>query len=154
MCIRDRSLGWGGAISLKLATLIFDGPGPDLLVFENPFVRISGDVFSEPGEVSVSADGLEWVTFPCRVGDTAPNGCAGYGPVFSDPENGVPPDDTERAGGDAFDFATLPVQGPFRYVRVKDKTSDLAAPTRFHRECGPTRCGFDLDAVVGIYSAP
>ena len=55
---------------------IVDGPGPDFIVFENPFASAgsSTDLFAEPGEVSVSDDGTTWQTFPCiadvrRLGD-------------------------------------------------------------------------------------
>src|SRR4051812_37552150 len=54
------SLGLGGAIVLGFGDqAISDGPGPDLVVFENPFWP-GGDptqVYAELGEVSVSEDG-------------------------------------------------------------------------------------------------
>jgi hypothetical protein len=148
------SLGRGGQVTLKFSQPLVDGPGADLIVFENPFALASGNVFFEPGEVSVSADGASWFTFPCRAEAPAPNGCAGYAPVLTRPDNGIEPGDVARAGGDTFDFAALPAQGPFRYVRVTDRSASLVAPTRFHRDCGPTRCGFDLDAVVGLFVTP
>ncbi|MCA2961644.1 MAG: hypothetical protein IOD12_15450 [Silvanigrellales bacterium] len=157
------SLGRGGALVLKFEEAVADGPGIDLIVFENAFRRAGGDVFFEPGEVSLSVDGIQWHTFPCNVNAPAPNGCAGFAPVLLSPEGDTLADDVERAGGDAFDFATLAqVQpnapmGPFLYVRIVDRSNDIVSPDRFHTACGDTACGFDLDGVVGRYrvsSAP
>src|SRR5262249_7712430 len=46
------SLGTGGSIELGFGNLVvYDGPGPDLIVFENPF-RYGGDlIFAEPAQV-------------------------------------------------------------------------------------------------------
>ncbi len=60
------SLGSGGEIVLGFgARSIVDGPGADLLVFENPFWPDGNarDVFAELGEVSVSEDGETWHAF-------------------------------------------------------------------------------------------
>ncbi|MEO1338440.1 MAG: cell surface protein, partial [Myxococcota bacterium] len=49
------SLGVGGSIVLGFAAPIIDGPGPDFVVFENPFFigGASDALFAELGRVSV-----------------------------------------------------------------------------------------------------
>jgi hypothetical protein len=150
------SLGGGGSIVLSFApNAIVDGPGPDFIVFENPF-WVSGDsndVYAEPGEVSVSDDGITWQTFPCAPtpDPSAPHGtgvappygqCAGWHVVWSSPINGISPVDPGAAGGDAFDLADIGVTHA-RYVRIVDRTLELCA------DAGPrsNTNGFDLDAV-------
>jgi hypothetical protein len=150
------SLGGGGSIVVSFApNAIVDGPGPDFIVFENPF-WVSGnpdDVFAEPGEVSVSDDGVAWQTFPCNptidpnsahgTGVSPPYGqCAGWHAVYSSPGNGISPADPSVAGGDAFDLADLGVTHA-RYVRIVDRTLE-ACPDSGAR---PDNNGFDLDAV-------
>lgn len=67
------SLGRGGVITLEFTeSEIVDGPGPDFIAFENPFFCTAPpltdadpySVFAEPGIVAVSADGVEFRTFP------------------------------------------------------------------------------------------
>lgn len=139
------SLGNGGEIVVSFEpNAIVDGPGVDLLVFENPFL-IGGDptkVFAEPGEVSVSDDGVTWATFPCTATMYPYGACAGWHPVYSNPSNGISPVDPRVAGGDGFDLADVGVKRA-RFVRVRDKT---------HEACsGGGRVntnGFDLDAMA------
>jgi hypothetical protein len=148
------SLGSGGSIVVSFApNAIVDGPGPDFIVFENPF-WIGGnpnDVYAEPGEVSVSDDGTTWTPFACSptpdaqsaTGVSPPYGsCAGWHVVYSAPGNGISPVDPSVAGGDAFDLASIGVAHA-RYVRIADRT---------HEDCPdagpkPNTNGFDLDAV-------
>ena len=139
------SLGAGGEIVLRLGVDAVDGPGVDLLVFENPFV-VGGDpekVWKEPGEVSVSEDGETWVTFPCDPSQTASSHCAGVRPVFASTASGISPLDPEVAGGDPFDLADVGVARA-RYVRIRDLSQIMAPPT----------AGFDLDAIAVIHAAP
>jgi hypothetical protein len=151
------SLGTGGTIVLSFApNAIVDGPGPDFIVFENPF-WVSGnsnDVFAEPGEVSVSDDGVAWQTFPCNptvdpnsahgTGVSPPYGqCAGWHVVNSSPTNGISPVDPAVAGGDAFDLADLGVSEA-RYVRIVDRTLETCADAGAR----PNNDGFDLDAIA------
>ncbi|MBN1772286.1 MAG: cell surface protein [Deltaproteobacteria bacterium] len=138
------SLGVGGEIVLELGGAgILDGPGADLLVFENAFYA-GGDPtrpFVEPGVVGVSADGTTFVEFPC--GGAAPwEGCAGRAPVFAAPGNGIDPADPAAAGGDAFDLADLGLSSA-RFVRVRDRGLGPAFPDT---------AGFDLDAVVAVHA--
>jgi hypothetical protein len=136
------SLGDQGSIVLAFDDVeVVDGPGPDLIVFEN---AIPG--FVEPGFVAVSDDGQNWHEWPCLPQD-ADGGypdCAGIHPVLSNPTNGISSTDPAVAGGDAFDFADLGVTRA-RYVRVRD--------SGFSHYGNPTG-GFDLDAIAAVNSVP
>jgi hypothetical protein len=137
------SLGVGGEIVLGFgAQRVVDGAGPDLVVFENPFI-VQGDprdVFSEPGEVSVSADGVTWVSFPCDPTRGAEGGCAGTHVVWPYAVATMDPLEPEATGGDAFDLAEVGLSEA-RFVRIRDMSTDGEGPS----------AGFDLDAVGGVY---
>lgn len=137
------SLGAGGEIVLDLGAF-YDGPGLDLVVFENPF-WVSGDPsmpFAELGEVSVSTDAASWRSFDCDMeGDGAGRypGCAGWTPTMRfDPS--MRPLDPVVTGGDAFDLAELGLRSA-RYVRIRDLSRLGGAPS----------AGFDLDGVGVVY---
>ncbi len=141
------SLGAGGEIVLGFGELaIVDGPGPDLIVFENPFWP-GGDatqVFAELGEVSVSQDGETWQTFPCdTTGDGKGNfpGCAGVTPTLGYDAATLIPLDPKQSGGDAFDLATLGLKSA-RFVKVRDLETQPP---------GGITTGFDLDAIAAIH---
>jgi hypothetical protein len=140
------SLGGQGEIVVSFApNTIVDGPGVDFLVFENPF-DIAGNasnLYAEPGEVSVSEDGVNWTVFPCTATSYPYGECAGWHPVFSNPDNGISPVDPSDAGGDPFDLSDIGVTEA-RYVRVRDKTME-SCPSG---PGGPTSNGFDLDAMA------
>lgn len=140
------SLGRGGQITLRLERAVVDGPGPDLIVFENPF-WMGGDpaqVWAELGEVSVSEDGERWHAFPC---DTKPQGappvwpgCAGWTPTESFDASTQIPLNAEQVGGDGFDLADLEIERA-RFVRVRDVSELGSSPS----------AGFDLDAVGVVH---
>jgi hypothetical protein len=137
------SLGEGGSIVVELGQVIVDKPGPDFIVFENPF-NIGGDPknpFAEPGTVEVSADGLTWFGFPCTASSYPYGLCAGWHPVLANPAtNTIDPLDPAVAGGDPFDLADLPGDAGIseaRFVRITDRV-DLAGD-------------FDLDAVGVVH---
>ncbi|MBK8697836.1 MAG: cell surface protein [Deltaproteobacteria bacterium] len=134
------SLGQGGEIVLGFDRDIVDGPGDDLVVFENAFMvpGVEERYWEELGEVSVSEDGVTWVTFPCDPRGARPHtGCAGWTPVYASPSNGLCPLDPRVAGGDGFDLATVRLTRA-RFVRIRDlSTQGLMAPAT----------GFDLDAI-------
>jgi hypothetical protein len=140
------SLGRGGQIVLDLAPReVIDGPGPDLIVFENPF-WIGGDptmVWAELGEVSLSEDGQTWHTFSCAQEPTSPGrwpGCAGWTPTLTRDAEATALDPAVT-GGDTFDLAELGIQRA-RFVRIRDvSTTDPTGPS----------AGFDLDAVGLIH---
>lgn len=136
------TLGDGGSITVGFGGGgIADGPGADLLVFENPF-WVAGDPdapYAELGAVEVSADGHDWRAFPCSV--DAPAGCAGVRPVLAGPDApALDPLDPEEAGGDAFDLADVGLSVA-RFVRVTDlagqpgRTFDLDAAAAVHPLC-------------------
>lgn len=159
------SLGLGGTIVLEFTdNVVADGPGPDLLVFENAFFPrglVTGLPYVEPATVSVSADGVTWATFPCQL-DAPPYypGCAGIYPVFATGDDaalvpsttpigalvGVPVDQfvvPAGAGGDAFDLADVGL-AVARFVRIE---ASMLKPAL------DAQSGFDLDAVAALYPA-
>jgi len=134
------SLGENGEIILEMTDLgIVDGPGPDLLVFENPFLG-----WFEAGAVAVSEDGILWLEWPCEatnVDDDYP-GCAGTGTVYLNSLSGLDPTDPDAAGGDAFDLADLGMERA-RFVRIRDTGENTHA-------YGGSSGGFDLDAIAAV----
>lgn len=142
------SLGQGGTIVLAFDPgVIQDGPGPDLVVFENAFFA-GGDPekpFAEPAEVAVSDDGVTFRAFPC-AGAAPWAGCAGIHPVYSAPDNGISPFDPAASGGDAFDLADVGLARA-RFVRITDR-SPTACPPGAGR---PNNFGFDLDAIAILH---
>lgn len=143
------SLGKGGSIVLGFERhAISDGEGPDFVVFENAFWP-GGDasaVYAEPGEVSVSEDGEQWLSFECDAqGDGAGHfaGCAGVTPTLEYDATTSVPLEPELTGGDAFDLAGLGLKSA-NFVRIRDVSDAGAAPT----------AGFDLDAVGIVNAAP
>jgi hypothetical protein len=162
------SLGAGGQITVAFhGSLIVDGPGLDFTVFENPFLVPSGNIagppFAEAARVSVSADGVNFVDFPCALDDGAGlhPGCAGVYPVFANADEPLAPAATEPttlpiaaligarlpldlpdgSGGDSFDLADVGLQGA-RFVRI------VSGPGRLPN--GGGQAGFDLDAIAAI----
>ena len=141
------SLGSGGEIVLSFApNALVDGPGVDLLVFENAFIVAGGtQTFAEPGEVSVSDDGESWTTFPCTATAAPWGACAGWHTV-AQPGAEVSPVDPAQIGGDPFDLADIGVTRA-QFVRIRDKTSQRCTSP------GPTTNGFDLDAIAAVHAA-
>jgi len=137
------SLGDGGEIVLGFDDIVVvDGPGPDLLVFENAF-----EGWAETGQIAVSEDGVDWLSFPCEATNTADGypGCAGVHPVHAHADDpSIDATDPTSAGGDAFDLADIGATLA-RYVRIRDTgTNDYAGNSG----------GFDLDAVAVVNGAP
>jgi hypothetical protein len=133
------SLGRGGSIVLEfIDILIEDGPGDDLLVFENAFPG-----WLELGIVAVSEDGETWHEWSCDLEDAAGGypGCAGVAPVLSSSLNGLDPTDPFEAGGDAYDLSDLTIDIA-RFIRITDSGVNM-----YEANSG----GFDLDAVAAIH---
>lgn len=133
------TLGNGGSITLGFApSVIVDGPGPDFIVFENPFY-VGGDEtkpFAELGTVALSENGQDFTAYPCTATAYPYGSCAGWHPVYANPdENDIDPTDPTVAGGDAFDLADLGV-AEARYVRITDRVDQTGVAGTF-----------DLDAV-------
>jgi hypothetical protein len=132
------SLGELGSIVLEFSDLsIVDGPGADLLVFENPF---SGWI--ETAHVEASIDGETWFAWPCEPENAEDDfpGCAGVASVYATGEFLVDPTDPVQAGGDAFDLADIGLETA-RFVRITDSGFNAFS-------YGGITGGFDLDAVV------
>ena len=132
------SLGELGSITLEMVDLeIIDGPGPDLLVFENPFPG-----WYETGVVEASLDGIDWYAWPCAAEDEAGDfpGCAGRASVYATPDFLIDPTDPEAAGGDAFDLADIGLPAA-RFVRITDSGYNALG-------YGGITGGFDLDAIA------
>jgi len=174
------NIGIGGEIMLEFVNqVIYDGPGSDFTVFENPFF-IGGDfsrVFLEPGIVFVSSDGDRYTSFPIDYtppdpptagGDDNPDnykGFAGIRPVFANPDFGISAFDPGVSGGDQFDLADIreraKLQGVdvnnIRFIRIRDirrgidrdDDGDIIPGTTY-----PLANGFDLDAIAGIHTRP
>lgn len=143
------ALGDGGTIVVGFGDRrIEDGPGPDFIVFENPFVargsggseRDPGDVWAEPGEVSVRGPDGRWHAFPCAPDEPGHPDCAGVRPVQPYDAEAVRPLDPAVTGGDAFDLADVGVEATSR-IRIRDRSERGFSPSK----------GFDLDAVGGIH---
>lgn len=139
------TLGCDGEIVLELTERgIIDGPGVDLIVFENSFDA----GFPEPGEVSVSEDGEQWFVFACDPASL--DGCAGVTPTGELEA----PTDSERAGGDGFDLASLP-DAPEQvfFVKIRDRSRAHWEPLGMSW-CDPGQQGsggFDLDALASVH---
>lgn len=139
------SLGKGGIIILKSSSPILNKPGADFIVFENAFY-LGGDPknggFFEPGQVSVSQDGVNFFAFPCDASNKAElyPGCAGVHPVLSNPMNGIDPMDPAVSGGDAFDLADLNLESA-QWIKIEDKSFSGSG----------NNAGFDLDAIAILH---
>jgi hypothetical protein len=135
------SLGVGGEIIVDMGTMFVDGPGVDLIVFENAFYAAGNPdhIFAEAAEVSVSSDLRTWYTFECQP-EIGAQDCAGQNPVL--PFDHEPGDVLmhEKTGGDGFDLETLGISQA-RFVRIRDLSSDGVGTT----------AGFDLDAIGWVY---
>ncbi|MBI5495083.1 MAG: cell surface protein [Deltaproteobacteria bacterium] len=136
------SLGNRGSITVRLGRDAVDGPGPDLIVFENAFLLAGqGQTWAEPARVEVSQDGETWHAFPCDSTAWPFTGCAGVIPVQAPGrDGGISPVDPAVSGGDLFDFSDIGVERA-RFVRITDEApQDQPAQT----------AGFDLDAVAVV----
>ena len=130
------SLGFEGEIVIALDDIeLVDGPGVDLLVFENAFPG-----WSELGYAAVSEDGVEWYQWHCDLEAEGAPGCAGVATVYANSSNGIDATDPETAGGDAFDLADVGL-ATARYVRIRD-----AGTSSYDGISG----GFDLDAIAVV----
>ncbi len=141
------SLGRLGTIVLGFApNAIVDGPGPDFVVFENAFwiAGNSNNVYAEPGEVSVSEDGVTWSTYPCTSLKPPYGACSGVHPVLSSTGSGISPIDFPACGGEAYDLADLGLKHA-RFVRIHDIGWQVC-PTDPSKKM--TTNGFDLDAIA------
>ncbi len=131
----------GGELVLGVEGVpVEDGPGVDLVVFENPFRIRGGGTFVEPTVVEVTADGEAWAAFPhALVGDPADAGAwlgfAGLAPVALHVDDYPVDPLSEGAGGDRFDLVDLDPGDPaaadvleFGFVAVRLTPAGAWAP--------------------------
>jgi hypothetical protein len=159
-------LGWTGA-------RVTNGPGADLVVFENAFrtTWAADEWFMDPVIVEVSLDGVTWVAFPhdyLAADETlySPHaedwrGFAGVTPVLYDSGDDGDAFDP-LAGGDTFDLDLLASDGAagairesgFRYVRLTSAAIVVNPDTgaAFPRE--RISNGGDIDGVAGRWLVP
>ncbi|MBI2082225.1 MAG: Ig-like domain-containing protein [Deltaproteobacteria bacterium] len=141
------SLGKEGVIVLEFTDYLpCDGEGDDFIVFENPW-QYNPDAkygtYSEPGMVSVSEDGVNFVDFPCDLTVRSYRGCAGVRAVLANPDlNDIDPTDPEKAGGDPFDLKDVGLSYA-RFVRIRDGDKTFGPAANGMR-------GFDLDAIAVV----
>lgn len=136
------SLGFGGEIIVaNTDNVITDGGGEDFTIFENAFINpINQRIFAEPGVISVSKDGIEYVQFP-YVFSTL-KGCAGTIPTYGAQDYCNP----SASGGNSFDLADIGIDS-IRYIKITDITVDVFnSPNHIYYDASLS--GFDLDAVV------
>lgn len=175
------NLGIGGEIVVRFVEpVIYNGPGYDFTIFENPFFdqtegKPAGSTNLEPATVAVSSDGVFFLEFPTEylvqdpplTVDAMPAhyiGFAGLNPVFSHPDNGIDPLDPSVSGGDPFDLDDLlglpgAEQIDFeniRYIRIRDvglnPTDSQGTPLPVPPQ--PAANGFDLDAIAVLNGKP
>jgi len=150
-------LSWSGGQAV-------DGPGADLVVFENPFDVASGGRFFDPLLVEVSADGDAWFAFPVdylaadelawSADPSAWSGFAGVSTVrLNEDTNPVDPFDAEAAGGDAFDLADVGLSAA-RYVRLTAAATQPNPDTDALFPRDPISNGPDIDAVYARELSP
>jgi hypothetical protein len=117
--------------------MLVDGPGDDLVVFENAFDRLPPAVerWAEPGGVEVSLDGVNWFGWPADAGrGDAPHW--GVTPIWAHAERRPIPAGSPAAGGDRFDLARTGLRAA-RWIRLSDVPGDGRTP--------------DLDAVAALH---
>ncbi len=144
-------LGWEGRI-------LVDGPGVDLVVFENPFAIDEDSRFMDPVVVEVSPDGDGWVAFPHAFAGTTEwssdpadwAGFAGLTPTLLDEELApADPFDADTAGGDAFDLADLPAGDVTDLILLEGVVAVRLTPAGPSYPSDPVSNGPDIDAVYG-----
>jgi hypothetical protein len=138
------SIGLGGELIIGFKNaVVVDGPGIDLVIFENAFRYGRGRIYAEPARIELSLDGVVWHRVPF---DSATlNGCAGVTPT-----SGRDPFDPTVSGGDGVDLAELGLDS-IRWVKLVDVTSIILNDPS-HAFYDPTLSGADIDAVVGIHT--
>ncbi len=139
------SLGLGGEIIVGFKDFVItDGPGSDFTIFENAFKNpATGNIFAEPGLVSVSQDGINFIDFP--FDSLSLKGCAGITPTYGNKN----PFNPQESGGDKFDLADIGLNS-IKYIKIKD-ICKMILDNPNHPFYDPIITGFDLDAVVGLH---
>ncbi|MCS6857738.1 MAG: LIC_13355 family lipoprotein [Sandaracinaceae bacterium] len=150
---------------------IFDGPGADLVVFENAFqIQNSDRFFMDPVIVEVSSDGINFRAFPHEYRpqpgveyDPRPEawiGFAGTLPVLLHAENNPLDPFDPVAGGNAFDLADLGrdpeaqelLEKGIRYVRLTSAAIRINPQTGRPYPRDPLSNGADIDGVFARHT--
>jgi len=136
------SLGLGGTIIVSFKNYyIIDKEGPDFIIFENVFKNpLNNKFFCEPAKVSVSIDGIEFITFP--FDSSTLFGCAGLTPTKRVDHNPL------NWGGDKFDLKDIHVK-KIKFIKIED-ISEIILNNKNHIYYDVTISGFDLDALIGL----
>lgn len=145
------SLGISGEIIVGFKNKkLMNIEGPDFTIFENAFETFDGSrIFAEPGEVSISDDGINFFTFP--IDNTSLKNCAGITPTNG--QNN--PYDPNTSGGDSFDIAELGFEY-ITHIKIKDISqivSQLPKESKYHNPIAMIS-GFDLDAIIAFKLEP
>lgn len=147
---------------------VTNGPGADLVVFENAFrISSSGDAyFMDPIVVSVSLDGTRWVELPHRYLASDPStysrriedweGFAGVTPVLVNDDTNPMSYFDAMAGGDAFDLDELASDGDageirangLRFVRLTSASLETDPATGAPYPHDPASNGPDVDGIA------
>lgn len=142
------AIGIGGEIIVGFKNkVLYNGPGSDFIIFENSFINpVNKGIFAEPGVVSVSQNGVDFLEFPFNP--TTLEGLAGKSPTNGNKD----PFNPSVSGGDAFDLQILGLDY-IKYIRIKDTTNLIKSLPAGDKYKNPDflLTGFDLDAVVGLY---
>lgn len=162
--IRVVSLGDGGEAIAGFKLGIYNGPGPDFVIFENAF----NDSFLELAFVEVSSDGVNYFRFPAHSLTDTINAVGSFGAI--DPKDLNNFAGKYRGGyGTPFDLDELKNipglnLGKVTHIKIIDVVGSLDTlfGTRDHfgnkiNEIYPTPFpsgGFDLDAVGAIHIHP
>lgn len=141
-------IGFEGEIIIGFkGKALINGPGYDFIIFENPFINpINKGIFAEPGIVSVSQDGINFIEFPHNPNSL--DGLAGLTPVNGNRDPFIHP----ACGGDAFDLETIGLSF-ITHIKIKDTTNIVTSLPKDHKYYNPQHIlsGFDLDAVSARY---
>jgi hypothetical protein len=150
---------------------LLNGPGADLVVFENPFLITGGGSFMDLMIVEVSIDGIEFRALAHEYTAADPtmyrddpalwSGFAGRTPVLLHAEmNPVDPFDAVAAGGDQLDLDTVVGSdalanairaGGVSFVRLVCAPARVNPATGANYVRGPVSNGGDIDGVYGRY---
>lgn len=160
------SLGDSGVAVVTFNNYIYNGAGPDFVVFENGFANPNNaeESFMELAFVEVSSDGINYTRFPASCyTDTTQVPVAG---VYTNARKinnlagkyivnyGTPFDLQELAGTPGLDIDNI------SHIRIVDVVGDLGAHASYDKDGRrindpyPTAIassGFDLDAVGAMY---
>lgn len=141
------SIGIGGEIVVGVKSgKVYNGEGPDFIIFENAFERqFDSVVFAEPAVVSVSQNGIDFIEFPFN--EWTLEGLAGKTPVNGSADSF----DYLASGGDAFDLSDLGLDY-ITHIKIRD-TSRIITKDELHPFYQPEFIvtGFDLDAISILY---